>query len=208
MSFIKRLGEQNQYLKNPQNARLFHSLVKTGANQRVQVRLFEEFAGIDADRVSIQSVGGNVREVSGQDLVFPHWDGNLIKEIVRQTVAGLIRPMEGPQGDRVFTVEVMNGTAVTGLAGRTAELFRGFGYDIVAIGNADHNAYEKTEIVYRLDFDDAARALGDVIRCDNIRSDTPVISETESGFNIQSINYTADLTIIIGRDFNGRYVTK
>ena len=208
MSFIKRLGEQNQYLKNPQNARLFHSLVKTGATQRVQARLFEEFAGIDTDRVSIQSVGGNVREVSGQELLFPHWDGSLIKEIMRQTAAGLIRPMEGPQGDRVFTVEVMNGTAVTGLAGRTAELFRGFGYDIVAIGNADSNTHEKTEIVYRLDFEDAARALGNVIRCDNIRGDTPVISETESGFNIQSVNYTADLTIIIGRDFNGRYVTQ
>jgi len=208
MGFIKRLGEQNQLLKNPQVSPLFQSLLKTGISQRSRIRLFDEFAGIDTDRVSIQSVGGNVRTVSDQPLVFPYWDGSLIKEIVRQTLAGIVQPAENTLGDRVFTVEILNGTAVNGLAGRTAELFRGFGYDIISIGNADRNDYAKTLIIDRSGYQDMAKNFGDVIRCTNFRFDSPDSANSEIDLNIQNFEYRADFTIIIGKDFNGRYVTE
>ena len=208
MRFIKRLGEQNQFLDNPQAAQLFCSLLKTGTNQRTVMRLFDEFAGINIDRVSMQAVRGNIREVSGQPLIIPHWDGNLIKEIVRQTLGGLVRSAENSLGDRVFTVEVLNGTAVNGLAGRTAELFRGFGYDIIDIGNADRNDYEKTLIVDRSGFEDMARMFAEVIRCKNIRFDSPAQENPEIDLIVQNFEYRSDFTIIIGKDFNGRYVTE
>ena len=208
MRFIKRLGEQKQFLKNPQAAQLFYSLLKTGTNQRTQMRLFDEFAGINTDRVSMQAVRGNVREVSGQQLIIPHWDGNLIKEIVRQTLGGLVRSAENSMGDRVFTVEVLNGTTVNGLAGRTAELFRGFGYDIIDVGNADRNDYEKTLIIDRSGFEDMARIFAEVIRCKNIRFDSPAQENPEIDLRIQNFEYKSDFTIIIGKDFNGRYITQ
>ena len=208
MSFIKRLGEQNQFLKNAQVSKLFHSLLKTSINQKTRSALFDEFAGLDTDRVSIQSVGGNVRTVSGQALTFPYWDGSLIKEIVRQTQAGIVQPAENTLGDRVFTVEILNGTTVTGLAGRTAELFRGFGYDIITIGNAESNDFTKTLIIDRSGFQDVARGFGEVIRCRNFRFDTPDSGNPEIDFNIQNFEYRADFTLIIGKDFNGRYVTE
>jgi len=208
MRFIKRLGEQKQFLKNPQAAQLFYSLLKTGINQRTQMRLFDEFAGINTDRVSMQSVRGNIRDVSGQQLIIPHWDGNLIKEIVRQTLGGLVRSAENSMGDRVFTVEVLNGTTVNGLAGRTAELFRGFGYDIIDVGNADRNDYEKTLIIDRSGFEDMARIFAEVIRCKNIRFDSPAQENPEIDLMIQNFEYKSDFTIIIGKDFNGRYITQ
>jgi len=208
MGFIKRLGEQNSFLKNPQAAQILQSLLKTNSNQRTRTRLFDEFAGIDTDRVSIQSVGGNIREVSGQQLIFPHWDGSLIKEIVRQTLGSLVRPVENSQGDRVFTVEVLNGTAANGLAGRTAELFRGFGYDTISIGNADRSDYAKTLIIDRTGLDDMAKTFGEVIRCKNIQVDTPAPEGSEIDLESQNFEYKADFTLIIGKDFNGRYVTE
>ena len=208
MGFIKRLGEQNQFLKNPQASQLLQSLLKTGINQRTRTKLFDEFAGIDTDRVSIQSVGGNVREVSGQPLIFPHWDGSLIKEIVRQTLGSLVRPVESSQGDRVFTVEVLNGTATNGLAGRTAELFRGFGYDVISIGNADSNDYAKTIIIDRSGLQDMVKAFGEVIHCTNISFDSPTPASSEIDLVAQNFEYKSDFTIIIGKDFNGRYVTE
>ena len=208
MGLIKRLGEQNSILKDPETARVFSSLLKTGIRARSQTRLFDEFAGIDADRISIQSVGGNVREVSGQLLIFPHWDGNLIKEIVRQTLGALVQPTEDTRGDRIFTVEVMNGTTVSGLAGRTAELLRGFGYDVIATGNADHSDYDRTIIIDRSGLEDLVTAFAGVIRCTNIRYETPIYDEAEMEINIQNYNYEADLTLILGKDFNGRYVTE
>jgi len=206
VGLIKRLGEQNGLFKNPQIAGVFHSLLKTGIKARAQNALFEKLAGIDTDRINIQSVSGNVREVSGQQLIFPHWDGNLIKEIVRQTLASLVQPSNETMGDRIFTVEILNGTTVNGLAGRTAELFGGFGYDVISIGNADRNDYENTIIINRTGLQDMVLAFGEVIRCSNIRSDSTVPDDEEIVLNIQNLNYQADITLIIGKDFNGRYV--
>ena len=205
--FIKRLGVQNEFLKNPQVTKVFQSFIKTGIKPRTVASLFDKFAGIDTDRIIVQSVGGNLREVSGQSLLFPHWDGSLIKEIVRQTVGSLIQPTEGILGEGSFSVEVLNGTTVNGLAGRTAELFRGFGYDIMSIGNADRNDYEKTVIIYRSGLEEMVIAFGEVIRCSNIQYEAPLFAEVETDPGLLNFKFQADLTLIIGKDFNGRYVT-
>jgi hypothetical protein len=153
-------------------------------------------------------VGGNIREVSGQALIFPYWDGSLVKDIVRQTSAGLVRPAESTLGDRVFTVEVLNGTVVSGLAGRTAELFQNFGYDIIAVGNADRNDYESTIIIDRSGSEEMVRAFGDVIRCTNIRFEAPNYAQEGIDLLLQNYEYQPDITLILGNDFNGRYVTR
>jgi anionic cell wall polymer biosynthesis LytR-Cps2A-Psr (LCP) family protein len=208
MRFIKRLGEQNQFLKNPQAARINNSLFRTGINKSSLARLFDEFAGIDTDRLNIQTVSGNVREISGQRLIFPHFDGSLIKEIVRQTLGGMAQPADSGPGDRSFTVEILNGTTVSGLAGRTAELFRGFGYDIISVDNADRNDYDKTIIIDRSGFQDRVIPFGELIRCKNIRFETPGFIETEIDLISEDYVRRADFTLIIGKDFNGRYVAE
>lgn len=211
LGFIKRLGERAEYLKNSSVLPILQPLLKTSMNQRTRIRLFDELAQVDMDRVNIQSVGGNTREVSGQVLLFPYYDGSLIKEIVRQSLAGLTRQVEGAITERVFTVEVLNGTATTGLAGRTAELLQGFGYDVISIGNADRNDYEITEIIDRSGYEDVVRTFADIIRCQNIRfealSPEGMPENAEMEINIQNLEYRSDFTLIIGRDFNGRYVT-
>ncbi|MDR2478352.1 MAG: LCP family protein [Treponema sp.] len=205
--FLKRQGAMNEKLKNPAAAQLYYSFLNTNMDQRTRIRLFDEFASIDTDRISVQSVGGNLREVSGQMLLIPYYDGSLVKEIVRQTLGSLTRSTEGSQSDRVFTVEVLNGTSVNGLAGRTAELLRGFGYDVISIGNAGHTGYERTEIIDRSGYGDTAAILAGIIRCQNIRAETPAGENPEEDISIQNFEYRSDFTLIIGRDFNGRYVT-
>jgi anionic cell wall polymer biosynthesis LytR-Cps2A-Psr (LCP) family protein len=209
MGLIKGLGEKNELLKNPRMIRLSQSFIKTTMNQHTWLRLFDEYAGIDTDRVGIHSVGGINRVVSGQTLLFPSYDGNLIKEIVRQSLGSLTRQVEGAVSERVFTVEVLNGTATTGLAGRTAELLRGFGYDVISIGNADRNDYEKTEIIDRSGYEDIVKTFGEVLRCKNIRYESLDLDtlEIETDMNLQNFEYKSDFTLILGRDFNGRYVT-
>jgi anionic cell wall polymer biosynthesis LytR-Cps2A-Psr (LCP) family protein len=206
LGLIKRLGERNESLHNPQAAKVYRSLLRTAMSRKTQERLFDEFAGIDTDRVNIQSVGGNMKEVSGQNLILPHWDGNLIKEIVRQSLGALVRPAEGSLSERVFTVEILNGTAVNGLANRTAELFRSFGYDVISVNNADRNDYAQTRIIDHSGIEEAAVAFADIIRCQNISYD--ILRELDrADINIQNFDYRSDFTLIIGRDFNGRYVT-
>jgi anionic cell wall polymer biosynthesis LytR-Cps2A-Psr (LCP) family protein len=207
LGLMKRLGEMNEPLKIPAAAQLYQSFINTDMNPRTRSRLFDEFAGIDTDRTSVQSVGGNVREVSGQSLLIPYYDGSLVKEIVRQTLGSLTRQTEGSLSERVFTVEVLNGTPANGLAGRTAELLRGFGYDVISIGNAERNDYEKSEIIDRSGYEDMVKTFGDIIRCGNIRLEAPIPETPEGELSIQNFEYRSDFTLIIGRDFNGRYVT-
>jgi anionic cell wall polymer biosynthesis LytR-Cps2A-Psr (LCP) family protein len=206
LGLLKRLGEQNAVLGNPQISRLFQSLLRTNMNSRTRSRLFDAYTQIDTDRINIQSVGGNERDVSGQVLIIPYWDGDLIKDYVRQALNSMIRSAEGSFSDRVFTVEVLNGTMVTGLAGRTAELLRGFGYDIINIGNADRSDYQSTVIIDRSGYEDMARAFGEIINCRNIRLDT-VPEDSELEMDIWNYEYRADFTLVLGRDFNERYVT-
>jgi anionic cell wall polymer biosynthesis LytR-Cps2A-Psr (LCP) family protein len=209
LGLIMGLGEKNEFLKNPRVAHIYFSQLKTGMDQHGQSRLFDEFAWIDTDRISIQSISGINREVSGQTLLFPHYDGSLIKEIVRQTLGTLTRQVEGALTERVFTVEVLNGTVATGLAGRTAELLRGFGYDVISIGNAERNDYEYTEIIDRSGYEDIVKTFAEVIRCENIRYEPSMSGDTgaDIDLNPQNFEYKADFTIILGRDFNGRYVS-
>jgi anionic cell wall polymer biosynthesis LytR-Cps2A-Psr (LCP) family protein len=209
LGFIKRLGEKIEYLKEVPVAQLYQPLMKTSMNQRTRTRLFDELAKIDTDRVNIQSVGGTTREVSGQRLLLPLYDGSLIKEIVRQSLAALTRQVEGTLTERVFTVEILNGTNTAGLAGRTADLLRGFGYDVITIGNADRSDYENTEILDHSGYEDMSRIFADIIRCRNIRFESPGIENIELGIemSIQNLEYHSDFTLIIGKDFNGRYVT-
>jgi anionic cell wall polymer biosynthesis LytR-Cps2A-Psr (LCP) family protein len=212
LGFLRRLGEMNETLKNPEAARLFRSCFNSPVTQRTKTRLFDEFAAIDADRTNIQAVSGNFRTVSGQTLLLPHYNGSLIKEIVRQSLGTLTRRTEAYASERVFTVEVLNGTSINGQAGRTAELLRGFGYDVISIGNAGRNDYAQTQIIDRSGLEDMARGFGEIIRCTSIRFESPVSDIPEPGspeadLPIQNFEYLPDFTLIIGRDFDGRYVS-
>jgi hypothetical protein len=194
----------SERLKNPDAAKMFFSLFKTGMNRRTLMLLFDEFVYIDTDRTNIQSVGGNTQEISGQMLVIPHWNGNLVKEVVRQTLATLTRDTEDHPGNQSLTVEVLNGTAINGLAGRTAEMLRSFGYDVISIGNADNSNYEGTIIIQRSGSDSMVDMFANVIRCNNVSRELITEENIEDAYNYE---YKADITLLIGKDFDGRYVT-
>jgi anionic cell wall polymer biosynthesis LytR-Cps2A-Psr (LCP) family protein len=205
LGFIKRLGEMRESLSNPGVNAAFHDLLVTNMNRRTWLRFSGEFAFIDTDRTNIRSVEGNIREISGQTLLLPSWDGSLIKQIVSQNLGAITRQSEDSLSDRVFTVEVLNGTTVNGLAGRTAELLRSFGYDVISIGNAERGDTEQTEIIDRSGLSGGAEAFGEIIRCRNIRSESLPAETGEPEF--QNYEYRSDFTLIIGSDFDGRYVS-
>jgi anionic cell wall polymer biosynthesis LytR-Cps2A-Psr (LCP) family protein len=201
LGFLKRQAEMNNKLNNRAVLQTYLSFMQNNMNQRAKSRLLEEFARIDMDRITIQTVGGNLREVAGKIQLIPYYDGNLVKDIVRQVLGTLTNPADGLHVDRVYTVEVLNGTTISGLAGRTAEIIRGFGYDVISIGNAPRTDYERTIIIDRSGVEGMGGYFGGIIRC-------KIINQENSGReNPENVEYRADFTIIIGRDFNGRYVT-
>jgi anionic cell wall polymer biosynthesis LytR-Cps2A-Psr (LCP) family protein len=204
LGLLKRHIQMNERLKNPDAAKYYYSFFRSGMNHRTLRLLFDEFTNIDIDRTSIRPVEGNLREVSGEMLVIPLLEGSLVKEIAHQTTVALTREIDN--NDQGLTVEVLNGTAVTGRAGRTADILRSFGYDIISISNADRNNYERTTIIHRSGSETLVRQLAGTIRCNDIISETDMLAEGQEGAASQTTELKADVTLIIGRNFDGRYV--
>lgn len=196
-AFIGRIGERSVSLLSKDVFPIFRKLIRHSMDNRTLAALISELSNIEVDRLSVQRVAGNAKEVSGQTLLFPYYDGNLIKDMVKQALASLTRTSESGQAERVYTVEVLNGTTSSGLARSTADLLEGFGYEAVSVANADRADYERSEIVDRTGDPAAAKLFADVIRCESIRSEPSVESDG-----------APDFTFIIGKDFNGRYVTR
>ncbi len=202
LALIKRLGERHVYVSSSSVWPLFLSMPHVNLDGRGFSHLLQELSEVNTDRVTVQRVGGNLKEVSGQVLLFPYYDGSLIKDIVKQSLASLSRVSEGGSSERVYTVEVLNGTPSVGLARKTAELLQGFGYDTITVANADRSDYEHTEILDRSGDAEAAQVFAAVIRCESIRSEERVAAE---GLSLEG---GADFTIIVGKDFDGRYVVR
>jgi anionic cell wall polymer biosynthesis LytR-Cps2A-Psr (LCP) family protein len=210
LGLIKKIGEKQAVLANNGIKKYFHASLKTSLPPRTIDRLFEMLSHVDTDRVTAKTIEGNYRNVSGEQLLIPSYDGDLIKDIVKETLQRLSRVAESMSGDRVFTVEVLNGTSSTGLAGRTAELLRGFGYDVINIGNAENTQYDKTLIVDRSGLAEFGAQFAGIIRCKNIRIESPRGNTIGEGIGMSEddIGYRADFTLILGWDFNGRYTNQ
>jgi len=206
LGLLKSLGESKTSIKNPAIARYVYPFIKSGMNQIARKRLFESLYDLDIDRISIQSVAGSYREVSGKRLLMPYYDGTVIKDVVRQAQRSLAQKTQGTLVERIYTVEILNGTGITGLAGRTAELIRGFNYDVISIDNAGRTDYDNTEIIDRTGVESIANSFAAVIRCKNVRYESRM-PDDDSGVALRSNEYRADFTLIIGKDFNGRIVT-
>ncbi|MDR2842180.1 MAG: LCP family protein, partial [Spirochaetaceae bacterium] len=71
IGFLNKLSEKNDFIKRRDVAGVFRNLIRTNIKGRVSSGLLDELAKIDTDRTSIQTVGGNYREVSGKQLLIP-----------------------------------------------------------------------------------------------------------------------------------------
>jgi anionic cell wall polymer biosynthesis LytR-Cps2A-Psr (LCP) family protein len=196
-SVIRRVGEKSAWAIRRDVFPAFKRNARSNMGDDSMKRLVEELAKIDADRLVLQKVTGVYRDVDGKRLLFPHYDGELVRDIVKQTLNALSNSGSSSPADKIFTVEILNGTPTKGLAKKAAEIFQSFGYDVQSVDNADRDDYGKTQIVDHFSNADAAKSIGDVIRC----------SSTSQQATAQDAA-VADFTIILGKDFNGRYCSQ
>lgn len=179
---------------------LYESRLEANVSGNNFQRLITEIAQLDAERIQPQAITGSRRLVDGKVLLFPFYDGQLIKDVVRQTTAALIA-LDENAGNRTYVLEIQNGTTVQGLARNTAVLLQGAGYDVLSTVNADRNDYEKTVIINHIGNAEVAKNIGDFIHCKDI-IDEEIVSEKDA----ENASFNVDFTIILGRDFDGRYV--
>ena len=163
-------------------------------------RLMSVISQVDSEHLLPQSITGSKRVVDGKTLLFPYYDGQLIKDVFKQVSNSLIS-LDNANVNRTYVLEIQNGTMVQGLARNTMALLQSAGYDILSTGNADSNDYEKTVIINHIGNAEIAKSLGDFIHCTNIVEES-VSEDAESATAASNV----DFTIILGKDFDGRYV--
>ena len=76
--------------------------------------LVAEMGRFDSERMVLQRVLGTTRSVDGRDLLFPHQDGELLKQAVKQAMAANASNEFVPPDALTITVEVLNGTRTAG----------------------------------------------------------------------------------------------
>lgn len=101
-----------------------------------------------------------------------------------------ISPTPTTTSKAAIPLEVLNGSGVSGLAGKTADTLEGMGYTILKTGNADNSNYKTTEIYTNPEFTDTKAFLEDL--------EEEFGSATVSGSLKDS---TASARIIVGKDW-------
>lgn len=193
---LRSVADGAAVLADPTAQRLLYASAITDLSRRAFERLLVTLARLDTDRVILRRVLGRVQDVSGRPLLFPYDEGAVLRETVKQTVAALSVPL-GTDAELAPSVEVLNGTRTSGLAAQAATVFESFGFRIVAVDNADSHDYERTLVFARRGDAELAQRAAGVIRCD--RSGAP------AGGSGSVDSAAVDVTVILGRDFNGRF---
>ncbi|MBQ9626552.1 MAG: LCP family protein [Treponema sp.] len=199
VALLASLRKNKNIVFKRENFKEFSSLFTSNLSQKDFSELLEIITRIDYERVTQLEVTGLNQSVDGKILLYPFRNGDFIKEVVRRAVSSIIAA-SGSSSDRAYVLEIQNGTKVQGLARNTQILLQGAGFEVLNVSNAPSNDYEQTEIVDLIGNRDAAKSLGDFIRCSKI-TEARVAAEGE---NVETPNF--DFILILGRDFDGRYV--
>lgn len=200
IAFLSALNRSASQLLNKKSFPLYASKLKSNLEEDDLYSLFSEISNVDAERLVPQTITGSRRLVDGKVLLFPLYDGQLIKDVVKQASNALVA-LDDTSVNRIYVLEIQNGTTVQGLARNTAALLKSTGYDVLSTINAESSDVEKTLIINHIGNAEIAKNLGDFIRCTNI-IDEEIKPESEGAES----NSNVDFTIILGSDFDGRYV--
>ena len=198
-AFLTGLHDQSfKVFNTKQNFRRFSVNLNSNLSDEEEETLYNEISQIDTESIIKQTITGSLRNVDGEQLLFPLNNGEFIKEAVKQTTY-MLMSSDGTISNRIYVLEIQNGTKTQGLARRTATLYQNASYDVLSAVNADSNDYAETVIVDHIGNEAIARQVGELIRCTNIKQ----ADEMEDGSSSDSM---VDFTVILGRDFNGAYV--
>lgn len=197
VAFLSAIRRNKNTILQERNFNTYASFIQSDISSDDLRELISMISEVDTERLTLLEVTGINQNVDGKILLFPYRNGDFIKEVVQRAMTSLVTA-SSEANSRAYVIEIQNGTRVQGLARNTQILLQGAGFDVLNVSNAPSNDFEQTQIIDHIGNRDAARAVGDFIRC------TTIIEESISDEDAETPN--VDFTLILGRDFDGRYV--
>jgi len=189
--------KESEYLKRDQAFDAFRRGLSTTFSDSELQTFISEISNMKMESVYLDSVHGRITANPEKGEIFaPNDQGDYLKLTMEKTMAYLTGTEAIRPEDLVVELEVLNGTKVNLLASTAARKFKQYQYEVLPVGNADRQDYPKTVIIARHNNLETAREAGNIIHCTNIQAGT------EDPFS------KADITIILGYDFDGEYCKK
>ncbi|MEE8590487.1 MAG: LCP family protein, partial [Spirochaetia bacterium] len=108
-SLLKKIAESDLLTKKNLFA-TFRRNMSTNLSPRALISFIAEMRKLDNEKIIFQRVLGSTRVVDGKELLFPHFDGQLLKEIVKQTEDIISSQEPFMEEELTVAIEVLNGT--------------------------------------------------------------------------------------------------
>lgn len=200
-SLFTQFDLYDNFLDSKEFVSYLKSYISTNLKKDAFLSFFGIFSKLDAERIVFQRVLGTTRLVGEKDLLFPHYEGRLLRETVQQTIGSLANTDVMSADELNVTMDILNGTGKTGLANRASQVFKSFGYDISRVANYEDTVPEKTVVVSRNGDRTTAEKVAEIILCNEISYEPDKYFKNDMTTTLN----TAEIIIILGKDFDGRY---
>lgn len=197
--FYSELGNQYDSITERQIFNLIRSLMKTDWDKSSFKSFLNEMKQLKKELTDYKLTYGKLEKLNDEtEVFFPQQNGMALKNLVRNINNAISNPELSEENLLNINIEILNGTDVNGLARKTGELYKSFGYNIINVKNYDKSDVEKTQIINCIGNQEIQKLIGNVINCSNFRNlDNPVDQ-------IQSDVLLPHFIIILGKDFDGK----
>lgn len=196
-SFLRQVARNGDLLQHPEVVEIRDQLFESRLDRRARTSLFRELSSMGVERLVRRRIQGTLRavDVEGEtrNLLFPHFEGQWLQQSVQQIETTLATREDEAQDQLVVSMEILNGTSSSGMARRTSQMYEDFGFVVTRFGNADNSQLENTVVIDRRGTGQAAEQVAEVIEAQRVV--TEVTPESD-----------VDVTLILGRDFDGTVV--
>lgn len=191
-ALLDRADDVEKIFQHPKITNLFFREVQSNFGKKDLMVLIHEMKKLNSSRVSFYRMYGKDVTIKGEQFITPVENGKWLRERIATVKKFLSDEGPAPIGDEI-KMEILNGSENPGQAQSLRNHFLEYGFNVVHYGNALRNDYEHTIVIDRIGRPSLAKRIADIINCKEVytRIDKTLL---------------VDVTIIIGNDFEGKYV--
>lgn len=191
-SLLERAEEIEQLFLNSRVSRRILRSIDTNLDRREIVALIHEMRNVISPNILFYKMFGREIAINNENFITPVEGGKWLQDRIKEVKKFINDEGPEPIGDEV-KIEILNGSSNPGQAQSLRNHLVLYGLNVVYFGNALRNDYEKTIVIDRIGKPSLAKMIADVINCKEVytRIDKTLM---------------VDVTIIIGNDFEGKYV--
>jgi hypothetical protein len=185
----------NDLLLDSSPRQYLEKIIQTNLTSKELYSFIQELKNLRTKNIISTRVRGIEKtNKEGDTVLFPLEEGEYLKFTIQHALDIIANEEMITEENLTVRLEILNGTEINKLALNTANLFKKYGYQIDFFGNAEKHDYDSTIVIDRKGKKDITQKIADLIKCKNIISQ---ITQEQSSL--------VDVTIILGKDFDGQY---